>query len=529
MAQPNQTITSIDWKSVFPFTRIFSAFRVAIQPSKLVLAMVAIMLLYTGGRLLDSMWEGVHPDEVKIYESQFFKSPGDPRTSLARLREDAQARAKSAYDSVQQRLWQKQLPPSTQPMPESFGESEMVKLIKEDRDAAVKRAQDTFKNADEKDLLDGAIREAYLRAEDEYRAVTGREGKGIFKTFLGYQAEQINSIANAVLQLRLVGRDSTFGSDGVIGRVFNFAVIGPGWALSQRPVYFVLLGLWGVFVWAIFGGAISRIAAVEVAREEKISIRNALRFSLAKMLSYATAPIMPIAIIAGFALSLALLGFLSEVPYVGPVVMGVVSVLFVVVIFLSVMLALALLGTVCGFGLMHPTISIEGSDSFDAISRSFSYVFARPWRLIFYSLVAIVHGALTYMFLRFMVWITLLLAHMFLLLWTSDQHTTTTSLASAFSAPQFYKLYTPPSSINLSGAEKFSSFFLSLWTYAFVTLLAAYLLSLYQSASTIIYFLLRREVDATQLDDVYIEPSDEEFDEDELDPPAAPAAPATQG
>ena len=37
-------------------------------------------------------------------------------------------------------------------------------------------------------------------------------------------------------------------------------------------------------------------------------------------------------------------------------------------------------GTVGGFGLMYPTVAVEGSDSFDAISRSFSYVFARPWR-----------------------------------------------------------------------------------------------------------------------------------------------------
>ena len=41
-------------------------------------------------------------------------------------------------------------------------------------------------------------------------------------------------------------------------------------------------------------------------------------------------------------------------------------------------MTLILLGLTGGFNLMYPTIAVEGSDSFDAISRSFSYVYARP-------------------------------------------------------------------------------------------------------------------------------------------------------
>ena len=63
-------------------------------------------------------------------------------------------------------------------------------------------------------------------------------------------------------------------------------------------------------------------------------------------------------------------------------------------------MTLVLLGTVGGFNLMYPTIAVEGSDSFDAISRTFSYVYARPWRMLFYTLVAIVYGALCYLFVR---------------------------------------------------------------------------------------------------------------------------------
>ena len=49
-------------------------------------------------------------------------------------------------------------------------------------------------------------------------------------------------------------------------------------------------------------------------------------------------------------------------------------------------MTITLFGTIGGFNLMYPTIAVEGSDSFDAITRSFSYVYARPWRMLFYTL-----------------------------------------------------------------------------------------------------------------------------------------------
>ena len=55
-------------------------------------------------------------------------------------------------------------------------------------------------------------------------------------------------------------------------------------------------------------------------------------------------------------------------------------------------MTLLLVGLVFGAPLMIPTICVEGTDSFDAISRSMSYVYARPWRYIWCKLVALVYG-----------------------------------------------------------------------------------------------------------------------------------------
>ena len=50
-------------------------------------------------------------------------------------------------------------------------------------------------------------------------------------------------------------------------------------------------------------------------------------------------------------------------------------------------MALLLLGLAFGWPLMWATISTEGTDSFDALSRSYAYVFQRPLRYLFYVVV----------------------------------------------------------------------------------------------------------------------------------------------
>ena len=54
----------------------------------------------------------------------------------------------------------------------------------------------------------------------------------------------------------------------------------------------------------------------------------------------------------------------------------------------GLLMALLLLGLLFGWPLMWGTISTEGTDSFDALSRSYAYLFQRPLHYLFYALVA---------------------------------------------------------------------------------------------------------------------------------------------
>ncbi len=64
-------------------------------------------------------------------------------------------------------------------------------------------------------------------------------------------------------------------------------------------------------------------------------------------------------------------------------------------------MAVVLIGLL-GWPLMNPTISAEGSDSFDALSRSYSYVFQAPWHYLWYTTVALAYGAVLVFFVGLM-------------------------------------------------------------------------------------------------------------------------------
>src|SRR5713101_4614579 len=67
----SHVIRGINWRETFPFTQIFRAFRVAIHPTKLILALVALLAIYLGGRVLDAIWpvqDRAVPGEVAYYE-----------------------------------------------------------------------------------------------------------------------------------------------------------------------------------------------------------------------------------------------------------------------------------------------------------------------------------------------------------------------------------------------------------------------------------------------------------------------------
>lgn len=334
-------------------------------------------------------------------------------------------------------------------------------------------------------------------------STTSLEREGIFIKFFQYEVGQVRTVVRGVLDWNWMGYD------GVVAGVTNFAITGPAWFYRAHPVYAVIYSAWFLLVWAVFGGALARVAAVHVARDETMSVRQAIRFSSGKMLSFIFAPVIPLVLIALLALVLSAGGWiLLHIPIAGPIVLGI---FFFLALLVGGLLALLVLGTAAGFNLMYPTIAVEGSDSFDAISRSFSYVYHRPWRLLWYTAVAVAYGAVCYLFVRFFIYLALALTQYFVGWWLHGQPAT--YWPHLWPTVEFWSLSYPVGSENLKWSENVAAWFIAFWVYLLISLLGAFAISFYFSANTIIYALLRREVDATDLDDVYVEEVEEEFSE----------------
>ena len=436
MADEAQAIRSINWREVFPFTHLFRAFRIAVHPSKLLLALAALLLIYTGGRVMDWSWRRL-PDRHLATVEEF---------------------------------------PSLSNMKAAPG-------------------------------------------DDTQRAL------GPYMAFFRYEVEHVNSIAHSVLSNNWfsgpgAARAALTGVEhptyGVFPSLWRFLVVGPGNLLYFHPVFGIIFFAWFLLIWSLFGGAISRIAAVHVARDEKISVRQALRFSINKVLSFLFAPLIPLLIILVIGAIVSGTGaILLRIPVAGPILTGI---LFFLALLAGFIMTLVALGTIGGFNLMFPTVAVEGSDSFDAISRSFSYVFARPWRMLFYTVVALAYGALTYLFVRLFIFIMLAMTHFFVGWWLGKGAAGRTwkglgDQPPMWPAPRWRELPYDVNYSRLEWSEDVGAGAISFWVYITIALLGAFAISFYFSANTIIYCLMRREVDATELDDVYVEETEDEFGE----------------
>ncbi len=325
-------------------------------------------------------------------------------------------------------------------------------------------------------------------------------------------------------------------------------------------LYFLFVMLWTLATWALFGGAITRIAAVQVTRGEKIGLREAVRFTLKRILSYLMAPLFPLAFVFVVLIVMVLFGIIHMIPGFGDVVWD--GLLWWLMLICGLVMAVTLVGLV-GWPLMSATISTEGTDSWEAVSRSYSYVYQKPWHYIWYSLVAIAYGAVLVFFVGFMGSLTVYLAK-----WgvaeTPFIHT-----AKWDRDPTFLFAYAPTSfgwrtlllqdavvhgqkvvdngEINrqawedyvgrtdyngedkLSGVNRVGAFLVAIWLALVFLLMLGFGYSYFWSASTIIYLLMRRHVDAAEMDEVYLEEDEQEGPySGHFTPPVPPASSAVK-
>ncbi len=317
------------------------------------------------------------------------------------------------------------------------------------------------------------------------------QGTGVFSTLWRFAATKFQGAVDSVF---------AFDIPGVVKNIADYfkAV---EWALRYHLVYCIIFFVIKLAVISIAGGAICRIAALQFSRGEKPGLTEALRFSTKRFTSFFTAPLVPVGIIIFIGLFIFLLGLIGNIPWAGELLMGIFMLLALIA---GALIAVVLIGALAGFNLMFPAVAYDGSDCFDAISRSFSYVYAKPWRMGFYTAIAAVYGAICYTFVRFFTFLLLGVTHRTLQLGVLVENSKEVDkLTAIWPKPEFMNLLGSANIATTNWAESLAAFLVLLCLLGVVGLVVSFIISFYFSANTIIYSLMRNKVDNTALEDIY--------------------------
>lgn len=314
-------------------------------------------------------------------------------------------------------------------------------------------------------------------------------------------------------------------------------------------LYLLLIILWTILTWSFFGGAITRMASVQVARPtERVGMGEAIRFTISRYRAFVASQLLPFAFLAGITVILLIYGFFEIlIPGLGDVLIAGVG--FPLVLLFGLIMAVVVAGLV-GWPLMYATISTEGSDSFDAISRSYSYVYQAPWQYLWYGFLALVYGAVLVFFVGLMGSLLVYLgkfgmslpAGMFweerepsylfrfaptsygwrdLMLVGSQYVETQPVVLNTGRVTQMYQ-FQPSYLSKLAFYNDVGSAMVAFWLFLLFLMVLGFGYSFFWSASSIVYLLMRRKVDDTEIDEVHLE--EEEVETPAFTPPGTPAA-----
>jgi hypothetical protein len=329
-----------------------------------------------------------------------------------------------------------------------------------------------------------------------------------------------------------------------------------------------------VLIWAYFGGAISRAAAYEIAKDgERLEMRRASGFARKKYASLFWAPLicaLGFIFFAGCNFLGGLIGKLADwIPVVG---FGapVIAILLPLALLAGFIMVLIAVGTSAGLPLFAPAVAAEGTDSFDAVSRGFSYIYTRPWHYLWYQFVTLAYG---YVCITFVILFAITLCHFgimaggmgFELFWPPDNPDASGEfesisnvswsviLSQAHAAePNGYMNYAwDPVSIasaphpygriqwlcnrivdvdyskgitDLCAGHQIAAVVITFWLVLTLGLSLGYVVSYFFSQQTMIYLLLRKRVDGIEMNEIF-EEAEEEAGEPEPAPPSEPPAP----
>lgn len=322
---------------------------------------------------------------------------------------------------------------------------------------------------------------------------------------------------------------------------YYVGAISTKWFYFPYTLYAILSFL---LIWSIAGGAIARIAAYEIAKNgERIENKKALHFVKTKFSAFFWTPLICVVGFLFFYICNMAGGFFGWLLNFGYIGAPLTALLLPLALLSGFIMILILIGALTGFPLFFPAVAAEGTDSFDAVSRGFAYVFARPWQYLWYQLVTCGYGYVCIMFvLVFAVALCTLglqagiegfgddFKRVDNVCWSSVlghdhlvKHYDWT-LRGVVNGPHLYgrtmhltsrvigseRMFPAVSFSDLRPDHKVAAVIMLTWILITLGLAVGYVISFAISSQTLIYFVLRKKVDGIEMNEIYEEEEEEQ-------------------
>lgn len=419
----------------FLFPRIFQAFQIAIRPSNLAIAFVALALVCLTGWIMD--WSRT----VVVDPAFAGAAPHDTAPEAA-------------------------APAASGPAPETRRARGVTEL-------------DLYL------LQDATLTKNFIESRRGFIASKEAARTGVFTALWRCGDKEFHNALYALLSGNIPGlvRSVTNSARALV------------WAFRWHTLYSIVFFALALVVLSLAALALCRSAALQFARAEKARLTQAVRFGRRRLFSLLGAELVPAALIAAFGLPTILLGLLGNLPGAGPLLTALFLPLSLLI---ACAVAVVLLGLIGGGSLMAPAIAYEDADGFDAVVRSF-LVFSEPWRMGFYTIAAALYGAVCYVFVRLFGFLLLWTTYRFLEVGFLRQNA---GLHAIWPEPTFASFLGPGAALPAAWHLSLAAWLIRLWVLIVVGVTAAFVVSFYFSASTIIYALLRQRADGIALEEI---------------------------
>ena len=181
-----------------------------------------------------------------------------------------------------------------------------------------------------------------------------------------------------------------------------------------------------------------------------------------------------------------------------------VGVLWFIVVGISIVMGILLLGLMFGWPLMVSSVACESQNSFDSMTRSFAYVLQRPFHYLCYALLAILFGGVAWVIVS-----SIADGMVGLTYWSVSWGANVASVDPVSQMDRIDELVLgmplddkgDPTESNSMYAGRSA---INFWNAVIRSLAAAFLYGLFWCLSSAIYLLLRKDVDQTEMDEIFL-------------------------